>query len=148
MANNEVVITQTLKLDHCWVCLKKINESNTEHHHVVPRSYGGENGPTVSLCCDCHTCAHKTADSLYARGNPIVPYQNVLSRERCLYLAQVICSARTKIESNPENKRYVYSGFFDSKTHGKLVRITESLKMSQKKVIVYAIDQLYARLFK
>lgn len=147
-SNKSVVIIETLLLDHCWICFEKRGKKNFEEHHVVPRSYGGENGPTVSLCCDCHTTAHKTADGLYAKANPLVPYKTIISRERCLYLAQTICSARSAIENiNSENKRYVYSGFFDGKTHSKLVRLTEYLKMPQAKVIKFAIEQLYKRFF-
>ena len=135
-------ITQTLSLEYCWVCFVKRGARNFEEHHTVPRSYGGERGPTVTLCCDCHTSAHKAADSLYASGNPVVPFKSQISRERCLYLAQVICNARSAMETiNSENKRYVYSGFFDGKTHAKLVRIADHLKMSQKKVITYAIEE-------
>ena len=42
----------------CWVC------GTTEglcRHHVVPRAYGGENGPTVHLCGAHHTLIHDLA---------------------------------------------------------------------------------------
>lgn len=142
-------IVQTLRLDYCWVCFKDFVNLQVEHHHIVPRAYGGEKGPTVSLCCDCHTIAHKTADSLFSKGNPVVPLANPMARERALYLAQVICNARSAIENlNSENKRYVYSGFFDGKTHARLVRLAAYLKMPQQKVIKYAINSLYERLLK
>lgn len=144
-----IQIVDTLYLEECWVCLVKRGTKNFEEHHVVPRSYGGERGPTVSLCCDCHTTAHKAADALYAKGNPVVPLANPMARERALYLAQVICNARSAIENiNSENKRYVYSGFFDGKTHARLVRLAAYLKMPQQKVIKYAINSLYERLLK
>lgn len=143
-------ITQTLRLEYCWVCFSdfKKNNLNIEHHHVVPRSYGGEQGPTVSLCCDCHTSAHKAADSLYSSGNPVVPYKVVVSRERCLYLAQVICNSRNAMENlNSENKRVVYSGFWDGKTHAKIKRLAEYHKLTQPKLLKLAIEQLYKRTF-
>ncbi len=30
-----------------------------EEHHVVPREYGGEDGPTRPLCGSCHGALHK-----------------------------------------------------------------------------------------
>ena len=114
----------------------------------MPRCYGGENGPTVSLCCDCHTNGHAAADSLYKSGNPLVPYKNRLSKERCLYLAQVICNARSAMENvNAENKRVVYSGFWDGKTHARLVRLAKYYSKSQPNLLKYAIEQLYSRTF-
>lgn len=38
----------------CWEC--EVNTDNIHHHHVVPRSRGGQK--TVPLCLDCHAKAH------------------------------------------------------------------------------------------
>lgn len=140
-------ITQTLKLDHCWVCEEKFSaQINVEHHHVVPRSYGGSNGPTVSLCGNCHTNLHKGAEKLFAGESPYYRYSDNAALERCLYLSTVVCNARLSVE-NSENKRYVYSGAFDGKTHDKLVRLSKHFKLPQRKLLKFAIDELYRRTF-
>ncbi len=45
-------------MNKCWICetTKGIHE-----HHIVPRAYGGINGPTVNLCGAHHTLVHNTA---------------------------------------------------------------------------------------
>lgn len=143
-------ITETLLLDHCWVCTVSKVEQNVlfEEHHVVPRSYGGENGPTVTLCEHCHGIAHKLAETLYKGGYPKPPYEVPDYRTRSLYLATVICNARLVLDNiNDPNKRMVYSGFFTGEEHAKLKRLAKHYRMSQHKLIVYAIAQLHDRTF-
>lgn len=54
-------------LDHCWVCGARFITANPpgsaieEQHHVVPRAFGGTDGPLVSLCDTCHSKVHKLA---------------------------------------------------------------------------------------
>lgn len=42
----------------CIICgtIKSIHE-----HHIVPRAYGGENGPTVNICAIHHNIVHSAA---------------------------------------------------------------------------------------
>ncbi len=42
----------------CYVCGKS---KGMHEHHVVPRAYGGLNGPTVDLCASHHTLIHTAA---------------------------------------------------------------------------------------
>lgn len=56
------------KQDWCCVC----GRPATNMHHVVPRSAGGENGPTVPLCglgsaAGCHALAHNNGGRLSFR---------------------------------------------------------------------------------
>jgi len=142
-------IIETIKSEECWVCTANFKKVNVEHHHIVPRCYGGEKGPTVSICTDCHTNVHDTADALYAKKFINLNYTDHISRERCLYLATIVVNSRLSLENiNNENKRFVYSGFFTGKVHKKLVRLAKYFKMSQQKVIVHGIEQLYKRHFK
>lgn len=144
MADYAVVkpITSTLLLDHCWLCGVPKLSSATEEHHLVPRCYGGERGPTVTLCSSCHSRVHEAAESLY-KGNPLVPFPEQDRRERCLYLATVIVNARLFLErAGDPNKRVVFSTFFDAETHNTLVKLTKHLNISQKKVIVFALKEL------
>lgn len=142
--NLQIPITQTLKLDYCWVC--GIENAPYEEHHIVPRHCGGANGPTVTLCGGCHSTIHLLADQV-KNGNPITNYKKQISRERSLYLATVIANSELLIQISPENKRFVYSGFFTGEVHTKLVRLTKFYKMSQHKVLVLALDELFKRNF-
>lgn len=135
-------VTATLLLDYCWLCGARKSHTATEEHHIVPRCYGGEQGPTVTLCSSCHTRAHEAAESLY-KGNPYVPYASQAERERCLYLATVIVNSRLAIEnSNDPNKRTVFTMMLDGETHRTLVNLTRYLGINQKKVMTLALNEL------
>ena len=135
-------IVSSMVLDRCWLCGVLKSDSKTEEHHIVPRCYGGQNGPTVTLCSSCHTRVHEAAEGLY-KGNPIVPYASQAERERCLYLATVIVNARIAIErANDPNKRTVFTMWLDGDSHSTLVRLTKHLNISQKKVILFALKEL------
>lgn len=42
----------------CWVCGRK---DGMHSHHVIPRAYGGLDGPVVDLCGGHHTLIHTAA---------------------------------------------------------------------------------------
>jgi hypothetical protein len=55
-------------VDRCWVCDSVFPEYGgppssivQEFHHPVPRSFGGSDGPTVSLCSGHHATVHTAA---------------------------------------------------------------------------------------
>lgn len=135
-------ITSTLLLDRCWLCDAPKSATKTEEHHLVPRCYGGEKGPTVTLCSSCHSRVHDAANALY-KGNPLVPYASQAQRERCLYLATVIVNSRVAIEQvDDPNKRSVFTTWLDGETHTTLVRLTKHLGINQKKVFLLALKEL------
>lgn len=84
-------------LDHCWVCGIRFTDSNPpgsankELHHVVPRAFGGLDGPIVSLCDSCHSKVHKlTAKNIdYSILNGL----DKQAQSKLQYLASVIKSA-------------------------------------------------------
>lgn len=38
-----------------------------DEHHVIPREYGGENGPTIMLCPDVHQTLHRSVNNVRLR---------------------------------------------------------------------------------
>lgn len=52
----------------CWCCggiffdTGRADASKPRHsHHVIPRAYGGSNGPTVDICSEDHNTLHQLA---------------------------------------------------------------------------------------
>ena len=53
-------------LTHCWICGTPFShDRQEERHHVIPRAYGGTNGPQVSLCDSHHSALHQIALKMY-----------------------------------------------------------------------------------
>lgn len=137
-------ITATLYLDHCWVCHTQRDPYTTfEEHHIVPSHLGGSKGPLVSLCEVCHSKVHTAAANLY-KGITQLPYREEACRERCLYLAQVICRAQSALESQGNlNKKFKYSDTFSYEEHELVVSLQRYYgKKSQGELIRYALQML------
>lgn len=85
----------------CFVCNSTAAVSN--EHHIVPRSDGGTDGPTVILCPNCHTLLHNAAK----KGIAGKSYEGLLvhlddgAKNRITGLIQVILFAALNNESNP-----------------------------------------------
>ena len=48
----------------CYVCGLQV--ASTDEHHLIPRSRGGQAGPTVDLCGTCHSSVHDAANAALA----------------------------------------------------------------------------------
>lgn len=93
----------------CWVCGARLNTADPpgtascEDHHVVPRAYGGLNGPVVSLCASCHSKLH----ALALHSPPYtVPGVNPYEAQKLVYLASVVYNSR-KAVSQDVNKQTI-----------------------------------------
>lgn len=136
-------------LPHCWVCGVKFSHSVKEHHHhVVPRAYGGVDGPQVSLCDSHHSALHEIALRLYSKK----PYFTLLTpdpakNKRLMYLASVAYNARLATENDP-NKKPLLVESVRKETLDKLKKLrTVFPKSNRAKLVEAAIDVLYARYF-
>jgi hypothetical protein len=141
----------------CWVC----GASASEDHHLVPRSYGGMNGPQVSLCGNCHSCLHEisfntglyelptigstlSATKLAVEGKSDLRNTNQLAK--IWALSYVVFRSRMLSKSNPEGKSTKVALTMSWLRKSRLETLSKSLKMSQEETIHHAIDSLYEML--
>ena len=103
---------KSMILDHCWVCGAKFAPSGTaqeEQHHIIPRAYGGSDGPVVSLCDTCHTRLHKAALCIEA-NKPVFPFINGLNQDqqqKLLYLSTCVVNAKLATKNDPNKKSVI-----------------------------------------
>jgi len=50
----------------CPLCLN--TKPLIEEHHEIPRAAGGEGGPTIFICSECHKALHACAQKILARN--------------------------------------------------------------------------------
>lgn len=160
------VVSETLVLDHCWVSGEK---QGLHEHHVVPRSYGGTNGPTVTVCATIHNLIHTVASSFYkeilSKGPSIIPlvmnyntqyesnanakgllkYQEEINK--LCYLIYTIVKARALSSKLNKNKTVTFSTLFDSQTSKKLKRLCKSTGYTQDNMVKACIDSVYQTRF-
>jgi 5-methylcytosine-specific restriction protein A len=136
-------------LDRCWVCDNKFGPSiKKEDHHIIPRAYGGIDGPQVSLCSAHHTALHEIALKLYTKKS----YFQLLTSDpevnkKLMYLASVAYNARVATENDP-NKKPLLVESVRKETLQKLKKLKSIYRgTARAKLLEAAVDLLYARHF-
>lgn len=148
--------------DTCWVCG---TYGNLELHHVIPRSYGGENGPQVQVCGTCHTGVHALSlitslfdGSIFTESETILavttatkdwlkPTKFVARMLRAWCLGYIIYQARLQLKGVEEpNKKVKFSTTFSGEVSRKLKVIAKAEgNLSQEEMIVRLIHDKYDR---
>jgi hypothetical protein len=144
------MITSHTFLDFCWVCNVRFSANvKEERHHIIPRAYGGVDGPQVSLCDSHHSALHAIALRLYSKK----PYFDLLTKTpaldtKLMYLASVACNARLVTENDP-NKRQVFVWSPGGETLQQLKQLkTVYGRISRDKLLALAIANLHTQHFK
>lgn len=144
----DIPIRAHVFLPRCWVCGKSFGPSlKEERHHLIPRAYGGTDGPQVSLCDSHHTALHNIALRLYSKRtfNDLLTSIPSLDR-KLIYMGTVVYKARLLTENDPNKKQNeVYS--FSNDTLNKLKKLKTIYKGSRESIAERAIQQLYSRHF-
>lgn len=129
-------ITSSISMDVCWSCNSALP---LEVHHVIPRAFGGENGPTVTICTSCHTKAHHLGLKLFGSD------ADIGVKPRLLYLGACIALAAYKAMGG--NKRIKYSGSLKYEDHLKLKVVQRDLGFrSQQDTLIYCLERVYKSL--
>lgn len=122
------------------------NSGELEEHHVVPRSYGGSSGPTVTICTECHTVTHKTA--LRKDGQPpsISKRWTAESIPKIQYLADVIRKSRLLVNKDV-NKTVQLNLKLTGALATKLKEVQHALGLkNQDQAIEAAIDSIHLKI--
>lgn len=81
---------KSMILPHCWVCqVRFTSDGGTEQrhdHHILPRAYGGTDGPEVSICDGHHSAVHRIGECLihekphhqFLRGEPTAQVKKIM----------------------------------------------------------------------
>lgn len=145
-------IMETLILPHCWVC---DSTAYLHQHHIVPCCYGGTNGPTITLCGNCHGGIHDFSNLMPIKqvaalrpAQSIVPTWEAKHMARVYYLAHAIYLAEQHVLSSSKKWVKVVASL-DPETHTKLIALKRLLSCSsQQQVITECIIKLHASLTK
>jgi hypothetical protein len=133
-------------------CILTGRPDGLDEHHVIPRSYGGVDGPVVWLASDMHVEVHTQALALYrTKDEGLIQYPSGLpdtSRDKFLYLVRTIVNARIAYESAKKaNKAPKQSVSFklDIRRTKRVEELAQALNCSQRHVMNMAIDRLYQK---
>lgn len=141
--------TKHTLLPYCWVCLRRFDPNLLEEqHHIIPKAYGGMNGPLVSLCSDHHTALHEVGKRIYAKK----PFYDLLSKDpvqdkKLVYLGTIACNARIATENDPNRRQMIVLSL--SKDHKRMLKSLKKVYRgkSQPSIFELALEHLYDRHF-
>lgn len=68
-----------------------------QEHHITPREFGGEHGPTIFICAKCHMAIHHQAANLMGKG-PRKDYLPPGAIDRAMPLVEQIIIAKLRFE--------------------------------------------------
>lgn len=109
----------------CQICDAEVVKSHL--HHVIPRAYGGESGPTVELCSNHHNMIHDIATAIiYGRTDDVLNrgrWRNPDERGRALRLVEAIVRAQRSRGS----QQYKVTLTLDQESRKILERLKEEL---------------------
>lgn len=150
----------------CWV---HGGVGSIEYHHIVPQAYGGEHGPQVALCGNCHTGIHllsykqllfdgvvsdmewqlKLVLQFAKEWVPSSVLNSPSSRLvliRAWALAQVVYRSRKMVEaSGGDNKITQFHTKFGGSDMRMLKVLAKSYGVTQDQLVKIAIQELYTR---
>lgn len=146
--------SRSIVLQHCWVCEARfIGDGGTEtreDHHIIPRAYGGVDGPTVTLCDSHHSKTHSIALKLI-HNKPYFALLNGESKPRIqklLYMANCIRNAELAMRNDP-NKSAAAMVVLDARRK----KMIDDLKTvypnakSREAILLVALEMLHGRHF-
>ena len=147
-------LQQTIDQPHCYICGI---DSGLNQHHVVPRHLGGTHGSTVTLCTVCHQDGVHQLENIDLSGHVISisdfmemnsNFNDVKSCLKAYYLARVIQTAEKAVQGS-SNKVTNFQTVFKAETNRKVEALQSVLKgkPSKERVVLQAIDELYAKYF-
>lgn len=141
--------------EDCWICE---SVSSLEAHHIVPKAYGGTNGPLCLLCSTCHSAVHKfsystlfmsssetfTIEQIMVKATFYQAEWDIIDRTRKgFYLSDIIYKARELTKNEDRKVKSVFS--FDLETKRRLKVLRKAFNVSQEKVVTLAIHELYIK---
>lgn len=126
----------------CWAC--GVSESIHEHH-IIPRSAGGINGPTVDLCAVCHNAVHKPQeeDSAFMDEDE----HAIITLAKREWLRNIIIDSIVSTKSDV-NRPMTFSDRFPPLTSRQLRDLAAGLEKPQNQIVRMAIAHLHNTYFR
>lgn len=150
------MILETIDQPFCWACQKRFYPEGDDpsvirnDHHVIPRAYGGTDGPTVALCSADHDLLHLIAQKIISGKAPeaqaLLNRVPLSSQKRISYLASRVVIAYNALNDDP-NKSKSITLRMSGAVSTQLDRLAGFYSCSREKVLLRLLQQHYSSLF-
>ena len=139
----------------CWICNKTLAKYGggdpsllQNIHHVIPRAYGGADGPTVSLDTAHHDLLHLVAVRMMTgqQFDTLLVGLDKTSKERLLYLSTRVVVAAQYVEGDP-NKRVITHFSLNKSENDVFTQLADFHGLSKVSLLKKLLAQEYRRCF-
>lgn len=149
-----LTMTTSYISDNCYVCGRRFIDADPpgtaikELHHVVPRAFGGLNGPLVALCDTCHSKVHRIAQTMPNDYSKLLLGLTSEQQQRLAYLASVAYNA--KHATNDDQNKLLPVSFKITKQEAQVLEHLKTVLNVKSRSDVYrlAVTRLYKSLVK
>lgn len=136
---------------HCYVCKREFAKDPSlrpHSHHIIPRAYGGTDGPMARLCTGHHDLVHAVALKLISGGSYFnltkgMPEEELL---RLLWLSSRVQAAHAELSNDP-SKKVLFTASWNKSTHQKLKELATLHKTNKANLLLSLIDRAYESSF-
>lgn len=149
-------ITSTISQPFCWVCQAVFFPEGNDpsvirnDHHVIPRAYGGTDGPTVSLCSADHDMLHLLAQKIISgkdsEAHALLKLSPTGQRPRLMYLAMSIVSAHNLLANDPNKMRSI-TVRLNGANSDRLQKLAGFYSLSKESLVLRLINEKHSELF-
>ena len=125
------------------------NGLSLERHHIIPRAFGGENGPVVDLCSSDHQLLHSVALCMTSRKPfaQLISELNEMHKAAIMWFASRVAAAYEATKNDP-NKRVQITMILSAKQAARLDKVSKTLGQSSRtKTLELIINEAYNRRF-
>lgn len=135
--------------DDCWCCGKLLADKGgspeviRNSHHLVPRAYGGVDGPEIQLCSAHHDLLHQYATKLIAGDTEFMRVARLTGStaiSRCLRLALIVVKAYNAFGGSPNKKTEVRVTGWDPSELDDLNKLTKYFDLTRSQVIRHLVS--------
>lgn len=138
--------------DVCFVCQRSFSSDSAlrpHDHHIIPKSYGGVDGPMARLCSGHHDLVHSIAKRLISEKSHYPLTQDISDPDllqRLMFLASRIQLAHAALANDPE-KKLIFTASLKKEVHDKLNALCKYHHLNKNDMLRVLIEKAYSSIF-
>jgi hypothetical protein len=121
-------------MEQCNLCFK--HNAVAHDHHIIPREYGGVEGPELHICPTCHDSVHRSAT------NPLVldEFLSILPKETKVIAKRLIEVISNHKAAGIKTGTVKVSMDLPRELHNKLKQTASDLNVTQKQLLLSILN--------
>ncbi len=121
--------------------VKEVQVSSLDEHHIIPREYGGEQGPTIWLSLEAHLTIHRCVGNADLKDRFLATLKPKGKQIAITLIQKIIESKAIAVEKQITTDKTVHIKI-DKETYKRLKTKADSFQISVNKFILSIIKRI------